>query len=250
MNHLNIRMKSGATMRRLHTLILLCSLFAFSAAAYAQGGKNYIINHFVSDPDIIESHLVVTDVEGKGPSVSMKFYDNSGTLIGQGSERVQPFGKLNLNPGRYVRNAVVNGTVHVSSDGGNIVAEYWQFYKNKSETWKNTTTIGREKPGHTHLVCPHFVSDNDVESYLVFASSDGKASEVKVVYYTDSGDKLGESTQSVNSNGKLILQPFKQLRKKTTGVAFITVTGGKVTGEYWQAQGGKDYQISNPMSGM
>jgi hypothetical protein len=147
----------GGIMKYTSLLLLLFAVTLATGRVFAQGSERYIINHFVSDPKVVESHLVITDVEGKGPIVAIKLYDNNGTLLGEGKELVQPFGKLNLNPGKYINNKVANGTIHLETSGGNIVAEYWQFYKNAAESWKNTTTIGQEKKGHARLVCPHFV---------------------------------------------------------------------------------------------
>jgi hypothetical protein len=230
--------------------VVACALCMATMGAFSQGGKNFVINHFVSDPSVIESHLVVTDVEGQGPSVTLKFYDNEGRQIGEGRELIQPFGKLNLNPGKYVNNQVVNGTIHISSSGGNIVSEYWQFYKKSSESWKNTTTIGFDTPGFSKLVCPHYVADKDVDAYVVLASSSGQDATVVVKFYDDNGQEIGNTRQLVKANGKLILKPTDYVKTKTTGVAHVTATGGKVTGEYWQAQKSKEYQTAVPMGGL
>ncbi len=231
-------------------LLVLLAVTLSAGRVYAQGSERYIINHFVSDPKVIESHLVITDVEGKGPIVTMKFYDNAGKLLGEGKELIQPFGKLNLNPGKYVNNSVVNGTIHIESAGGNIVAEYWQFYKDAGESWKNTTAIGQEKKGFSRLVCPHFVADPNVEVYLVLASANGKDVVVTVTFRDDSGKELGSTRELIKSNGKLALQPNKILKTKANGVVFITTEGGRITADYWQAESMKKYQIATPIAGI
>lgn len=236
-------------MKALKGIIFAAAMFALSANAFAQGGKNFIINHFVADPSVIESHLVITDVEGQGPAVTFKFYDGKGKEVGNGKEIIQPFGKLNLDLAKYVR-GVVNGTVHISSSGGNIVAEYWQFYKKESDSWKNTTTIGFETPGFSKLVCPHFVADKSVEAYLVFANTGTSDATVDVKFYDDNGREVGKTHELIEANGKIILKPTDFVSTKTTGVAFATSTGSKVTGEYWQAEGSKKYQLAVPMGGL
>jgi hypothetical protein len=237
-------------MKATRIFIAAIALCVYASGLFAQGGKNFIINHFVSDPSVIESHLVITDVEGQGPSVSMKFYDNEGRQIGEGKELVQPFGKLNLNPGKYVKNQVMNGTIHISSSGGNIVAEYWQFYKKNNEAWQNTTTVGFMAPGFAQLVCPHYVADKDVDAYLVLAASSGQDATAVVKFYDDNGREVGSTRQLVKANGKLILKPTDYVKSQVTGVAHISATGGKITGEYWQAQKSKQYQTAVPMGGL
>lgn len=237
-------------MKKILSIAIALALVGFLQASYAQGSKNCVINHFVSDPNVIESHLVITDVIGEGPMVNLKFFNNEGRQIGDGKELIPKFGKLNLDPGKYVRNAVVNGTIQIESTGGNIISEYWQFYKKNSESWKNTTAVGMPQPGYNNWVCPHVVCDQNVEAYIVVANSDGKDATVEVTLYDDGGRQLGSTREMVKANGKLILKPMEISKSKATGVAHITSTGGKVTGEYWQAEKSKEYQVVVPMGGM
>ncbi len=230
-------------------LIMTAVLALLATRVFAQGADKYIINHFVNDPKVIEAHLVVTDVQGKGPIVSFQFYDNDGKLLGEGKELLQPYGKLNLDPGKYVK-SVANGTIHISSKGGNVVAEYWQFYKNPNESWKNTTTVGQEAVGYSKLVCPHYVSDPDVEVYLVLANTDAQDVVVNVRFHDDSGREVGKARQLVKANGKTAIQPWNVIKSKATGVAFISTDGGKVTADYWQAEKAKSYQIATPVAGI
>lgn len=235
-------------MKALKGIIAAAALLVFTTGAFAQGGKNYIINHFVADASVVEAHLVITDVEGNGPVVNLSFYDGKGKLVGSGKEVIQPFGKLNLDPTKYVK-GTVNGTVHIASTGGNVVAEYWQFYKKDADSWKNTTTTGFEKPGFTKLVCPHFVADQSVEAYIVIANTGSSDATVDLKFYDDDGNEVGKRRELVEGNGKVILKPTDYVSKKTTGVVHITASGGRVTGEYWQAEGSKKYQLAVPMGG-
>jgi len=237
-------------MKYIQSILVLLAFICLTAGASAQGGKTFIINHFVSDPSVIESHLVVTDVEGNGPVVNITLYDNDGKQVGSGKELVQPFGKLNLDPSKYVKGGKINGTIHIASAGGNIVAEYWQFYKNGSESWKNPTTIGFEEPGYSKLVLDHFVADPGVEAYLVLASASGSDAVVNIRFYDDKGNELGKARELVKSNGKAILKPTDYVKGPANGVAFIETSGGKITGEYWQAETAKKYQLAVPMAGM
>jgi len=162
----------------------IVTLSLSSVCVYSQAGKSLVINHFVSDPAVIEGHLVVADVDGTGGSVNIAFYDQSGSLAGRGAETIPAHGKINVNPEKYVQGMKMIGTVRITSSKV-VTGQYWQFYKDRNETWKNTTTIGFEAPGFSKLACPHFVSDNDVEAYLVFASSDGKDTSITINFYDD-----------------------------------------------------------------
>jgi len=83
----------------LRTLALAICFILFSAvAAQAQTGKKLIINNFVSDPANIETHLVISDVEGIGPNIKISIFSEDGRLIYERYERLNPFGKLNYKP--------------------------------------------------------------------------------------------------------------------------------------------------------
>ncbi len=235
-------------MKRIISLTFTVALL-LATNAFAQGGKNLVINHFVSDPRSITSHLVITDVEGMGPTVSFNFFDNEGKKVGEGRELVPKFGKLNLDPAKYVNNKVVNGTIHITADNGNVIAEYWQFYKGR-ESWKNTTTLGQVEPGFSKLACPHFVADPGVESYIVVASTEGKEATINVKFCDDNGRELATKRLLVKANGKLAINPRDYIKTSTTGVAFVTSESGKITGEYWQSENSKNYQVANPMNGV
>jgi hypothetical protein len=231
-------------------MTLTLALIVFVANTFAQGGRSLIVNHFVSDPRSIESHLVITDVDGMGPTITVTLYDNDGNQAGTHRELVPKFGKLNLDPAKYVGGKVMTGTIHITADNGDVLGEYWQFYKNNNESWKNTTTIAQIDPGYIKLACPHFVADPGVEAYLVIAAAEGKEATINVKYCDDNGREIKTERVMINANGKKSLKPFDAVKTQTTGVAYITAESGRITGEYWQAEKAKQYQIANPMSGV
>jgi len=56
------------------SILLATAAFIFSTMQLdAQVGKNLVINRFVSDPDNIETHVVVSDVDGVGPNLKFRF---------------------------------------------------------------------------------------------------------------------------------------------------------------------------------
>ncbi len=235
------------------TIVMPLTVFFFAAVlsvtAFGQAGKVLIVNHFVSDPAVIEGHLVVTDVAGKGGSVNIAVYDESGSLAGKAQEMIPPSGKINVNPGTYVKDRKMIGTIRVTANQP-VVGQYWQFYKDSKLGWKNIAVPAANAPGYTKLVCQHFVSDPDVESYLVVADAEGKAKQVFVEFYSDEGELAGQTTVTIPANGKFSIQPYELVgRKKMTGVAYIQTDGGRVTGEYWQVAPKEMYQVAHAMQG-
>lgn len=233
------------------TIFIVSALIVLASQAFAQGSQNLVINHFVYDSKGVDSRLVVTDVEGTGPIVNITLYDNDGNRLGTGKELIQPFGKINVSPGKYLSGGgPINGIIKVESQGGNVVGEYWQFYTKTGESWKNTTTLGYDVPGYSKMVCNHFVADPTVESYLVLASASGTDAVVNITFYDDNGQELGKARELVKGNGKAILKPSDFVQGKANGVAFISATGGTITGEYWQTVSKDKYQLAVPMGGM
>jgi outer membrane protein OmpA-like peptidoglycan-associated protein len=239
----------------LHTLFLpqilrsFVLIAALTTVTYAQAGNNLVINHFVSDQKVVEGHLVVADVTGSGGSVSMKFYDDKGNLQGEGSRRIPRNGKININPESFVKGKTMTGTVHLSSSAM-ITAQYWQFYRDGNLGWKNIAVPAAVAPGSTQLVCQHFVSDPNIESYIVIADGEGKGTRVYVEFYSDAGDLAGQTVVNIPANGKFSIQPYNLVgRKVMSGVAYIQTEGALITGEYWQVSNGEKYQVAHLMQG-
>jgi hypothetical protein len=89
-----------------------------------------------------------------------------------------------------------------------------------------------------------------VEVFIVLANTDGKDAVVNIVFHDDNGREVGKARELVKANAKIALQPWNILKAKAMGVAFITVQGGKITADYWQAEKAKTYQIATPIAGI
>jgi outer membrane protein OmpA-like peptidoglycan-associated protein len=227
--------------------VLVFGMLLMAGSAFGQAAKTLIINHFVSDPSEIEGHLVVTDVAGKGGSVTVSCYNEAGVLAGKGTEAIPPGGKINVNPDKYVKGKKMIGTIRVTGKQP-MVGQYWQFYNTPALGWKNIAVPAAAAPGSTRLICQHFVADSDVESYLVVADADGKAKTVYVEFYSDEGELASQKSFNIPANGKISIQPYMLVgSKKMTGVAYIQTDGGTVTGEYWQVEPNKKYQVAHAM---
>lgn len=237
--------------RNLFMHVCIAATFLLIAGtAWGQAGKQLVINHFVSDPQVIEGHLVVSDVEGRGGTINVAVYDESGALYGKSEEAIPPGGKLNINAEKYVQGRKMVGTMRVTATM-NVVGQYWQFYKDPALGWKNIAVPGAVAPGATKLICQHFVADPQIESYIVVADAEGSGPTVYVDCYNDQGELAGQKRISIPKYGKLSIEPLDLVGgKKMTGVAYIQTEGGKVTGEYWQVSKNEEYQIAHAMQGI
>jgi len=213
-------------------------------------GDQLVVNYFDSDPDKYETHLVITDVEGAGPVVNVLVYDAEGTLLDQQFYFLPIFGKVNYNPAAHIGNKKFRGSIRILSDGGNVAAQYWQFYRDEDESAFNTAIPASDAAGSSALLVQHFVSDPNIDAKLIFVNPSGdSAATVAVTFYLDSGKQLTRDKHRIPPNGCIVLNPFEENEGLIkTGVAYCEVLSGRtITGEYWQASERERYQISLPM---
>ena len=209
-----------------------------------------VINHFESDPNELETHLVITDVDGAGPVVNVLIYDNDGNLIDKQYFFLPLFGKINYNPADRLKGKKFVGSLRIISDGGDIAAQYWQFYKNPELSYFDTTLPASDGNGSEALLCQHFVSDRDIDAKLVLSNTESDSSALVVVtFYLDRGKQLSKDKYIIPPNGNISINPYianEGIQK--TGVAFVEVrNNAKITGEYWQASAREKYQVSLPL---
>lgn len=244
---MNSHARVSTRLARMAVVVALALVFAGSA--WGQAGKSLIVNHFANDPSTIETHIVVADVAGSGGQVSFMFYDDNGSVRGSGKETLPPKGKLNVDPNKYVKGLKMTGTVRISASSP-ISGQYWQFYNDAKNGWKNIVVPAGVAPGFTKLVCQHFVADKDIESYIVLADAQGTGGGAFIELFSDAGDLVGQQRVDIPKNGKVSIKPFEAVaNRKMTGVAYIQTEGGKITGEYWQASGKEKYQIAHALQG-
>ena len=213
-------------------------------------GDQLVINHFNSDPDVYENHLVITDVEGAGPVVNVLLYDQSGELLDQHYYFLPLFGKVNYNPADRIGNKVFTGWIQILSDGGRVAAQYWQWYKDPAKSGWNSAIPAADGEGSTALLVQHFVADPGLKAKLVLVNQSSDTSAlVAVTFYLDRGKQLTRDKHLIPASGSVVLDPYAENEGLIrTGVAFCEVLeGGKITGEYWQASPTGGYQISLPL---
>jgi hypothetical protein len=227
----------------------------------AQVGKSLIINRFLSDPTNIETHVVISDVDGVGPNIKIGIYNEQGKLVYESYKTLQAFGKLNYNPVEYLnayqfgynQNPKFSGSVRIESDGGNLVGQYWEMHKKTAESFKNIALPASDGAGFDRLACQHFVSDRGIDAALVVSNVDGtRPVTIDVKFYSDNGGLVATENRVIEANGIVRIDPFKATKGvKMTGTAYVVVVGaGRITGDYWQASEKEQYQVALPLEGV
>ncbi len=118
--------------------------FKYSVAVPGQSavGKDVLfVQHLVSDPQVT-SVIFVSDTREKGSvPVDIEFLDEGGGLMGKTSNVIPSGGTLVLKPHDVLKKKTVGGA-RITTRGGPIVGEYWQFVSGK---FKNAETGKEEK---------------------------------------------------------------------------------------------------------
>lgn len=213
-------------------------------------GDQLVVNYFEADPDVFDTHLVITDHEGSGSVVNVLLYNMDGSLIAAQSFFLPIFGKVNYNPAHDLGGRKFKGTIRIYSDGGNVSAQYWQFYNNPDRSVFNTAIPAGDAHGSKALLCQHFVSAPDIGAHLVLVNpAADSAVTVAVTFYLDRGKQLSRDKHSIPPNGMLELNPYTENEGLIkTGLAYCEVVGeGRITGEYWQSSEAERYQVSLPL---
>jgi hypothetical protein len=210
-----------------------------------------IINRFVSDPEL-ETHLVVTDAEGLGVKIRIQIYDEDGKLKYDKYEVLSPFGKVNIDPHHCINGEKMVGNIRVFTDEGKIVGQYWQFYKTPELGYKNIAIAAADGKGFTKVLCQHFVSDPNVETYIVVSNIESdKPAVVNVKYYDNDGSIISIKRKVIQPNGSIYVEPYKDIETVINGVAVVeSEMGIKITGDYWQHAPAEKYQVALQMEGI
>lgn len=242
-------------------LLAVVALCVFFLTANAQTGQKLIINNFSSDPDKINTHVVISDVDGIGPNIRISIFSEDGRLVYERYETLQAFGKLNYNPLSYLnayqhgfnQRPKFQGTLRIESDGGNLIGQYWEMQKDKKSGHLNVAVPAANGEGYDKLVCQHFVSDKGISSSIIVANAESdRPVTINVKMYSDDGGLVATDKFIIQQNGIVRLDPFKITRGlRMTGTAYIVVVGaGKITGEYWQESQAEKYRIALPLEGV
>ena len=210
-----------------------------------------IINRFVSDPKL-STYLVVTDADGVGAKVRIQIYDEDGKLRYDKYEILHPYGKINLNPNKLINNELMTGSIRVFTEDGKIVGQYWQFYNEPALGYKNIAISASEGKGYTKILCQHFVSDPNVETFIVVSNIEkDKPTVINVKYYDNEGAIIVVQRKVIQPNGCISIEPFKDVGKQINGVAVVeSEMDCRITGEYWQLSNNEKYQIALPLEGI
>jgi hypothetical protein len=213
-------------------------------------GDQLVVNYFDSDPAEYETHLVITDVEGSGSVVNVLVYDNDGSLLDQQSYFLPIFGKVNYNPADRLQQRKFKGTIRIVSDGGNVAAQYWQFYRKAERMPFNTAIPVSDGEGAQAVLVQHFVADPGIDAKIVLSNpASDSAVTVAVTFYLDRGKQLSKDRYRIPANGSIVIRPYEANEGLIrTGLAYCEVlSAGKITGEYWQLSEAEKYQVALPL---
>jgi hypothetical protein len=250
-------MEESMRLLKVAALMIIIAL-SVSTTLLAQGSKKLIFSNFKSDPENVETHIIISDVDGVGPNVKISIYNEEGRLVYERYETLKAFGKLNYNPVAFLnayqqgynQNPKFRGTIRMESDGGNIIAQYLETTTAKVKLYAGTAICASNGEGYTNLTCQHFVSEKGVDAGIFVSNLETDRSvKIYVKFYSDNGGLLATENQLIQPNGMAFLNPYKITKGlRSSGTAYISVVGaGKIVGEYWQTPSGERNYLALPL---
>jgi hypothetical protein len=90
----------------------------------ADGHENLVLQHFVSDPDLV-SVIYLTNPHEQQASATIEFNDADGNLLGKTTRNIASNETMKVIPHDVLKKKAY-GNVHIKVSGARIVGEYWQ----------------------------------------------------------------------------------------------------------------------------
>jgi hypothetical protein len=209
----------------------------------AQPTKVAVVNHYVSDPET-NTVLFITDFEGTAPDVNVVFYDNDGNIVGTKRVSLPRNATVPVRPYDVVKRKET-GNIRIESEGGGIVAEYWQVISTDEANY-SVAVPAQPADGYENLVLQHFVSDPALTCRIFLTNPSDAQTSVRLEFNDAGGNLLGDSSGTLGPNATMRVDPHQVLGKKTYGNVHITVSGPGIVGEYWQQE---DQKVKDPKTG-
>ncbi|MBD3181401.1 hypothetical protein GF312_03855 [Candidatus Poribacteria bacterium] len=180
------------------------------------------------------TYLLVTDLNGQGPSIEVAFFDEYGRNISSIRKLLPPNGKLQFEVDNYLRNSP--GSIVLKSSSPNISGEYWQFQGNGSVFMLPLQTPVEE--GRYFVNCFRFL-DSD-SCLLVLSDPFGSGPAVQMEFYSKSGELLRVVPKMLRPHGILILKVDDYIPWEMLGKVSIRNFRGSVIPYYrqsWDTEG-------------
>ena len=209
-------------------LLLVFCLFGLSSSAV---GYMLSIGHF---PPLRNGRtvLLITDLSGSGPAVSISFYDELGREIPASPvhKLLPPRGKIQVDVENYLQTI---GTIVLESGNARIMGEYWQINEDGAVFMLPFQRPGVE--GRYFVNCFRFPSCN--HHYLVLSDPSGSGPLVQMEFYSTEGELIKVASKLLRPHGTLAFEVNVHVPWDMLGKVSVRSFGGSIVFHYRQLCG-------------
>jgi len=166
--------------------------------------------------------LLMTDLSGIGPSIDVRFYDESGKEAAAIHKLLPPKGKIQIYVGNYLKSS---GSIVVESSNEMILAEYWQIYNDGTVSMLPfQSPVGEER---YLLNCFKFPSCE--ESYIAICDPQGNGPMVQMEFYSKTGELMKITRKMLRPHSIMTFKIGDYASKDIVGKVSVRSFGGGIT---------------------
>jgi len=197
-------------------IIFVCFtlLLASSAESYTQS-----ISHI---PKLYKGNafLLVTDLSGMGPSVTIKFHDDYGREVSSINKLLRPKGKLQIAVAEHLD---TSGCIVVESSSDLVLAEYWLLNRDQTISIIPLQSVS----GNERYFINCFRLPFCQESYITLSDPSGNGPMVQMEFYAKTGELTKIIRKMLRPYGILMLKVSEHIDRDIQGkVSVRSFSGG------------------------
>jgi hypothetical protein len=166
--------------------------------------------------------ILITDLGGMGPSVTISFYDDYGHEVSVINKLLRPKGKLRLAVGDQLK---TSGCIVVESPDDMIFVEYW--YINHDKTLSIIPFHAVSGDERYFLNCFRFPSCQ--ETYITLSDPNGTGPMIQMEFYAKTGGLTKIIRKMLRPRGVLVLKVSDYIDKNIQSEVSIRSFGGGIS---------------------
>jgi hypothetical protein len=198
-------------------------------ATQGSSGTNFIVPQY-GDNVVWKTTVRITDMSGVGSTLTVKYYDMSGTLAVTETMSIPSNGVISFVPSDGTNGRPTTGKLVITSTQ-NIAGTYTLSSLNPADKTLMTQSFYSPAEAATNLIIPQYGDKVTWGTYVAVSDVAGTGATLTVQYYDMSGNLAYTQTQTVPANGMVQWFPTSISSTPATGKIVITSTGS-VIGEY------------------
>ena len=192
-------------------------------------GKNFIVPQY-GDNSVWKTTVRITDMSGLGTTLTVQFYDLSGTLVKTEPIPIPGNGVISFVPSDGTIGRPTKGKLVITSTQ-NITGTYTISSLSSSDKTLMTQSLYSPGEAASQLIIPQYGDKAVWGTYVAVSDVSGSGASLTVQYYDMSGNLVYSEPRIVPSNGMVEWIPTSIPSAPATG-KIVIISTSNVIGEY------------------